>query len=127
MNVMHFIRDLEQQGVKLQRQVDRLTVDAPKGVLQPGTKELLTQQKPEIIKLLSNRPTVPYATLSDDDKETLPYGFEERYGIMEANKRITAQEAHNGAFLHTLQEFLIRFYPLVLAQYETAIGNPTWH
>lgn len=52
MNAGSLVRDLRNRGVVLEASGDLLNVDAPAGVVDEQTRELLSKNKPEIIKVL---------------------------------------------------------------------------
>lgn len=52
MNARSLVTELRKQGVALETSGDRLNVDAPAGVVDEETRQLLSENKPAIIELL---------------------------------------------------------------------------
>lgn len=79
MNLNHFLAELAEQNVKLWVEADQLRIRAPKGVLTPQLRDLLTVHKAELILLLSqsdiraNNTEIPLVNVSRE--QNLPVSF----------------------------------------------------
>src|SRR2546429_8209542 len=62
MTVAEILADLAQQGVQLWAEGDRLRYRAPKGVLTPVLRAMLSEHKAEILALLQQHPAGPQSS-----------------------------------------------------------------